>query len=218
MDKYKHGGSKKLVVLVLADYAGEDGVCPLSIKTISERACLGKRQAQRCINELVEEGILRCEQNTGSTNTYYFATDLSDRGGCHPCHGGGVTHDTRKAEVEGSPTIIEGLKDLKDLKHKPIQTAGSGERKGYSTDFDTYWKVYPRNTGKVAAYRCWNSRLKEGHTAEDMIAGATSYAAYCRQLGTEPQYIKLPQTFLGRDLWFAEDWTVPEKPKERMEW
>jgi hypothetical protein len=56
----------------------------------------------------------------------------------------------------------------------------------------------------MSAYKCWNTRLKEGHPTEEMIEGAKRYAESAKQAGTEAKFIKLPSTFLGPSKPFAE--------------
>ena len=75
----------------------------------------------------------------------------------------------------------------------------------YSEKFEEFWKIYPRPDGKIAAYKCWNTRLKEGYTADQMIDGAKAYAQQTKKKRTEKDFIKMPSTFLGPNLWFMEN-------------
>lgn len=76
----------------------------------------------------------------------------------------------------------------------------------YSADFESFWKCYPRRKEKAKAYRCYQTRLKEGYSTEDMMAAARSYSDECQALNKEERYIKLAATFLGPDKPF-EDYT-----------
>ena len=92
------------------------------------------------------------------------------------------------------------LSDTKNL------TEGGGS--GFPDDFETFWSIYPRRIGKIEAYRQWNISLK-GRPArgkvppipaaqpEELIAAAKHYQLSVQ--GREPEYIKLPSTFLGQD-------------------
>jgi hypothetical protein len=44
-----------------------------------------------------------------------------------------------------------------------------------------------------------------------MLAGVQAYAAYVVAMGTEPQYIKSPETFFGPGRHWASDWTPPAR-------
>lgn len=74
----------------------------------------------------------------------------------------------------------------------------------YSTEFEHFWSIYPKRLEKKAAYKCWNTRLKEKHRADDMILAATNYARLCAELKTERRYIKHAATFLGQNKPFKE--------------
>ena len=74
----------------------------------------------------------------------------------------------------------------------------------YSVDFESFWKCYPRRKEKAKAYRCYQTRLKEGYQVEDMITAARLYAEECRTMNREERYIKLAATFLGPDKPFED--------------
>ena len=88
--------------------------------------------------------------------------------------------------------------------------ASPGKRKAArkeepSPEFLAFWSVYPRSEGKQAAWRCWQTRLKEGYKPQEMIDGATRYKRSV--VGKEKQYMKLASTFLGPDLHFMDDFS-----------
>ena len=83
------------------------------------------------------------------------------------------------------------------------------ERNIYSDVFESFWTAYPRKVEKAKAYRCFKARLKEGHTADELILTAKNYAAECKAKGTEETYIKHPSTFLSKDKPFLEYREMP---------
>jgi len=92
-----------------------------------------------------------------------------------------------------------------------------GERFDYPPAFDDLWTSYPNRGGhtnsKIAAFRFWQLRLKEGHSEADMLAGARRYRRLCDVSGkTGTPYVMQAQRFLGRDCHFLEDWTAPSGP------
>jgi hypothetical protein len=80
-------------------------------------------------------------------------------------------------------------------------------------DFETAWGFYPKRAGgnsKTEALKSWNARLKQGKSAEDIIAGVMRYAKFCvakGNIGTE--YVKQASTFFGASLHFEEAWDIP---------
>ena len=62
------------------------------------------------------------------------------------------------------------------------------------------------NTEKVFA-----ARIAEGAKPAAMLAGVQAYAAYVLAMGTEPQYIKAPETFFGPGKHWVANWTPPPR-------
>ena len=81
---------------------------------------------------------------------------------------------------------------------------------GYSDDFEQAWAVYPSRPGrsKAAAYKAWKARINAGDTPEAMTTGVVAYAAYCKALATDPQYIRQPETFFGPSRYFTNDYAM----------
>jgi hypothetical protein len=81
--------------------------------------------------------------------------------------------------------------------------------------------AYPDRAGGhewARAQRAANSRIREGHTPDQFISGATRYAAYCiacESVGT--QYVKTAAAFLGPDKHFLEPWTPPLSKSARRQ-
>ncbi len=76
------------------------------------------------------------------------------------------------------------------------------DRKEYTPAFESFWEAYPRKIEKKRAYKIWKTRIKEGHTAEEMTEAAKRYAKKCEK--TEETYIKYASTFIGPDKPFLE--------------
>ncbi len=90
--------------------------------------------------------------------------------------------------------IQEGIEDKEDI---------------YTPDFDDFWSRYPRRVEKPAAFKCWKTRLREGHKVVDLLAAADAYATQCRLDGTEQRFIKHPKTFLGPGKSFLDALEAP---------
>ena len=66
--------------------------------------------------------------------------------------------------------------------------------------FDEFWQIYPRHTGKKNAYKSW---LKISPNLKDKILeGAKLYAKSVK--GKDPQYTKMPATWLNGECWDDE--------------
>lgn len=67
----------------------------------------------------------------------------------------------------------------------------------YTTDFEEFWKAYPRKADKGQAYKKYCARLHDGFSPQELLQAAVNYANSCRSNHTEEKYIKHGKTFLG---------------------
>lgn len=100
-----------------------------------------------------------------------------------------------------------------DPSHSSGSPGGSQENVQSSPEYEvaflTFWEQYPRKEGKRAAWNEWRARRKEGVAADDLLAAAQHYAAYCRQQQTEVRFMKLGKTFLGKHQRAYEEYVNP---------
>lgn len=86
----------------------------------------------------------------------------------------------------------------------------------YSQEFETAWKSYPPRAGsnpKTKAFKVWQARLKQGHTAQAMTDGTVRYLNFCKATGKlNTEYVMQAATFFGPDNRFAETWEAPAPP------
>lgn len=65
---------------------------------------------------------------------------------------------------------------------------------------------------KSAAFKAWSARLKakDGSraAADEMLAGTKRYASWCLMTKREPDYIKQPATFFGKNCHFRDTYEV----------
>lgn len=71
------------------------------------------------------------------------------------------------------------------------------EREEYSSDFEKFWSLYPKQIEKKKAYAAWNKTLKKEAKPDDIIQACINYTKLCNQENKEPQFIKHAATFLG---------------------
>jgi hypothetical protein len=111
-------------------------------------------------------------------------------------------------DAEGSASI-----EPSPITKKPRRkTQAGGEEEDPA--FERFWSVYPRKIAPSEAHKKWRVRLREtikagkhkGEpvTADLLIRCAVNYAKECDAKGTEPTFIKHPETFLGPTQKFAD--------------
>lgn len=74
----------------------------------------------------------------------------------------------------------------------------------YSVHFEAFWKAYPRKKEKSKAYKCYQARLKDGFSEDELLNAAKNYAEECEREHREERYIKLGATFLSSNTPFVD--------------
>jgi len=87
----------------------------------------------------------------------------------------------------------------------------------YSTEFEDFWKAYPRKIGKGEAYKKYKARTNDGWSPEELKGAAENYANKVIRDKTETQYIKHAKTFLSDATPFTDFIPKPIKKKDGNE-
>ncbi len=88
-------GAALLILLALADYANENGICWPSVETLSHKARVSERHAHRILTQLERGGVIRIGVREGpkGVNLYrVLAGDMASGG--DDISAQGVTFDT----------------------------------------------------------------------------------------------------------------------------
>lgn len=81
-DREDLSSTQKLVLLALADWANDEGLCWPSIHRLATKASLTSRAVQKTIRSLELVGFIRREEVLGKGNRYWVSIPLND---AHPC-------------------------------------------------------------------------------------------------------------------------------------
>ena len=83
----------------------------------------------------------------------------------------------------------------------------------YSPDFERFWELCPKKSGKPYAYQIWQRLQKvEPESEQARLEGMKFYRD--RHLDTQEQFLLNPSTFLNQRRW--EDVPVKPQPKNTM--
>ena len=82
----------------------------------------------------------------------------------------------------------------------------------YPPAFEDFWKIYPSNRGKAAAFKAWGKAKKRGATEEQLKTAAAAYAGYVTRLGRAEEHIKHASSWLNQDDWLDEPDSYRTKP------
>lgn len=94
-------------------------------------------------------------------------------------------------------------------------TPKPANKEDYTSEFEEWWKIYPRKVNKIDAFAKYKARLKEGYGHSTLMAAAETYAAIVKKTHKEKQFILHPETFLGPSLRFKD--YMPEEPEPESE-
>ncbi len=196
----------------------------ISMKRIATIAEVPEKAAVKLISELREAGVFS-ETNDGVMYSRRMVRDAaaSERGRLHGKTGGNPVLQKKASGVKPE-AYPEGLtpgvkleeeeeekeKEEDSFAQKPKARGASGGRGLNDDEFDSFWKSYPRKTGKGAARKAFISAQRRAST--DIIIAGLARATW----PGDAQFIPHPSTWLNRDGWLDEaDTPPPSKPHER---
>lgn len=160
-----------------------------------------KSKLRRFLNLLIsDEMIIKKSDRRKTTITIVKYSDFQD------------SQTTDRPIKDQQKTISRPIKDT----NNNINNINNINNNKYSVHFESFWKAYPRKKEKAKAYKCYQARLKDGFSGEELLTAAVNYAEECEKRKTEERYIKHGATFLSASTPFV-DYLDKEKPEEKPE-
>ena len=172
--------TRKLILLLLCNYADENNQCYPSHRHIADKVGLkDTKGVQRTIKEFEQMGFLSIQHRKDSKGSYTsnkYTLLLPS---------GSVT--TRVVEP-----VSEGVGEPKNTK-EDTKTL-------YSKAFDVFWSDYPRKVGKYQSAKSFQKACKVVDCKVIQVA-TINYARICKAEGTEQQFIPHATTWLNQRRW-----------------
>ena len=176
--------TRKLILVVLANYADEHGACYPSYKHIAKIVGLkDSKGVQRVVKEFEQSGLLRIEHRrtedgSQTSNRYHLTLAPPPLGITAPL----------------PPVLI------------PPNTKEDTKDNTYSQEFKTFWKAYPRKVDKFEANKAFiklvskisGDKEKQECFIIELIKNTRNFAWVCKQKSTEPQFIPHAATYLNK--------------------
>ena len=189
--------TEKMVLLVIADHASDDGTeaWPSQV-TIGKKASVSVRTVQRSVNSLIDKGYLRMQKGAGGSATcrddrrpHKYTINLAMLRG--------DAETTRKPRGDSDDGNGATLTPATGRLSRPMNLPSEPSKE---TPFDLFWKVYPLKVGKAAAKKAWDKAITQ-EDRDNIIAGAAKYA---QDPNRHPSYTAHPSTWLNAGRW-ADD-------------
>lgn len=171
--------TKKLILVLLGNYADENGTCYPSYGHIAKIIGLKDTKGiQKTIKEFEKQGLLRVEHrktNTGGNTSNRY----------HLTMGRGVkTHRGDEAMGEG---VLE-----------PSNTKEETKTIIYNKNFESFWDIYPR---KVSKKKTWSVYKKiDKSECEKILEGVKNL----NEQNIDILYVPYPVTWLNQERWKDE--------------
>lgn len=192
------GSTDKLVLLMLANLADENGFCFPSHSYLARVTEMSERSVQRSIERLVSRGLLIKEsryKERGQTSNGYTVVMRGDNLTTPPRQNDTHPHDNMTPYTDNNNL-------------KPKQTRKRGN---YSAAFNDFWEAYPKrpNDNKWNAFLKWQSATNGLISADDLNRAAQKFNR--ANANTDPRYIPMCATWLNQRR-YEDVLEEPERP------
>lgn len=219
--KPEGGATSKLLLVMLASYADENGKCWPSAARLADDCCVTRRSVTEHIRTLEDAGYLtrqnRIAEGVKQSNIYHLNLSF------------GREESSLGTEPSSLPIGKQVPNGTEPSSHKSVSEPVSRNQSvittsGYLPSFEATWSTYPKRAGansKADTYAKWLARLKDGVDPDILHRGVERYAAFCRatdKIGTE--YVMQGARFFGKGRHWEEPWTTPSsngKPMGKIE-
>jgi hypothetical protein len=157
--------TQKLVLLALADWANDEGLCWPSIDRVAVKASLKRRAVQMTIRSLEEFGFLRREELVGRGNKYWVNIPVQNM---HPCINDTLpAHEMHPTRASDAPNTSK-THQLTTKSNIPAQPEGVSDE--VWKDFIDLRKAKRAPLNATALKAIERETAKAGWTLNDAIA------------------------------------------------
>lgn len=162
----------------------QSGQLLTGVDSLSKETGLSRQQTRTAISKLISTG----EITRKSSNKHSIITVT-----CWNEHQDINKQDNHISTTEQQASNKQATANKNDNNKK-------NDNNTYTSDFDEFWKLYPRTVGKKAAFKSYKTALKEIDHGQ-LIERTREFAEAHRKAGTEQQYIPHATTWLNGGRW-----------------
>lgn len=204
---------QKMVLLMIANYANDDGVCWPRKQTLADACCMSKSAVCDNINRLKDAGLITVEERGGEPGEGRQRSSLIHLHMEGPPVGQEVSGN-RTAGVQLSDTSGVRLSDSYKKNLSEDNQSSEPITGGIDEEFSEFWAAYPKRTPHsnprapaLTKYRHARQRLLVSH--ETLVNAAKAYAA--KMKGDDPKFVVQTTRWFNERRW--EETAEPAAPE-----
>lgn len=220
-----------MLLIVLADFANDEGVCWPSIKSLARHADLGERHVSAELKELAKDGYLTIEEHAGKSNHYRLnipegvnhGSGVKRSRGMNPSSG--VNRSASRTTVQGgdepqaTPTPAPQAITTTLNPHKTIsepsrraQAFAQPRAMTYPPAFEEFWEAYPKKKSKGDAFKAWKQLRPDADLRAHMLRSVEQLSRSDDWRKESGKYVPYPASWIRAEGWLD----VVEVKVERM--
>lgn len=224
---------ERLVLLALADHAGEDGECWPHSARLAAKCSLTPKVVQRHLSALHERGLItkveRRKRPNGTLSGWLYRLEIErpnagggavdgpsergagrphERGALEPVLEGPSVYPLEPTVEPSERTVTVSLSQNTVTEAVPDRVAAVAEvvtEVEVLDDFDAFWRLYPRKVGKPKCRQRW-ARMSPA-ARRDALDALPVHLEHWRVAVSDPRFIPHPLTWLNGERW-TDDLTV----------
>ena len=190
--------TSKFVLVILANYADQDNSCWPAHQHIADLVGIkNKKHIGKIIRELSKKGFLtinhRYKKDGGNTSNLYTLT--LERG---------ILQNTLP------------LEEPQGVIHRDPNTKEDTKSKNTETEFETFWKEYPRKYSKHLAKKAYQ-KITRDYERTKLLASVKKFAIQINYSGTPAQFIPYATTWLEKRYFLDYENITEEEIKQESE-
>ena len=171
----------KLVLLMLANYADENGRCYPSQKHLAKICHVSRQSINKYIKDLEQSGLITITKKSNGLLV----------------HNEYVINKSNVKDVDNASTNV----NLADRVCQPaLQNTINNTINIYTSNFEVFWKEVPKKVSKAQSKKIYEKLIKDKVITESELTDKMKeYAEYVK--GKDPKYILHPSTWLNQRRW-----------------
>lgn len=192
---------ERLVLLALADHAGEDGECYPSTGHLGKKCSLDPKTIQRHLTALHDRGLItklyRRKRQNGTLAGWLYRVNVKEAEGTQMSP---LREDTDVLTETGHACVV--LDSTQMPSHEPSVSNHQIEPSILDALWEQFWKMYPRKTNKQAAVKAWNKLADADKTTALEVLDL--HVEHWTRSQTQQQFIPHASTWLNARRWEDE--------------